>query len=275
MFDPADRPFYAALAPNDAQVMMLGFLSVALGALGYLDQSRAQGDEALAVARRLAQPFTLAMALDSSVHAVVRVGRSDIASVSAAVTRNQEFEALVVEQNFQGLLGAGLMHRGWCRAAMGQTQEGIAVLDEGFAAYRRSGFRFFMPSALSLQADAYRRAGRTAAALARLAEAVEAANAQGERYFEAEIHRLRGEVLRDAGDHAAAEECFRIAIDIARGQGAKLWELRSSVSLAQMLRDQGKRSAARDRLAPIYGWFTEGFDTPDLKEAKALLDELA
>ena len=110
--------------------------------------------------------------------------------------------------------------------------------------------------------------------MARLAEAVEAANAQRERYFEAEIHRLRGEVLRDTGDHTAAEVSFRTAIDTARHQSAKLWELRSSVSLAEMLRDQGKRAAARDLLAPVYDWFTEGFDTPDLTEAKALLDAL-
>jgi predicted ATPase len=274
LFDPADRPFYAALALQDAQVMMLGFLSAVLGALGYLDQSRAQGDEALALARRLAQPFTLAMALGSALHVAVRVARSDIASVSVALTRADELEALVAEQNFRGLLGAGLMHRGWCRAAMGQTQEGIAVLEEGFADLRSRGFRVFMPFNLSLQADAYRRAGRTAAALARLAEAVEAANAQGERYFQAEIHRLRGEVLRDAADHAAAEVSFRTAIDTARRQNAKLWELRSSVSLAEMLRDQGKRAAARDLLAPVYDWFTEGLDTPDLIEAKTLLDSL-
>jgi tetratricopeptide (TPR) repeat protein len=274
LFDPADRPFYAALSLNDAQVMMLGFLSIALGALGYLDQSRAQRDEALAVARRLAQPLTLAMALDSSTHTVVRVGRSDIASVSAALTRTEEFEALVAEQNFRGLRGAGFIYRGWCRAAMGQTQEGIATLEEGFAAWRESRWRFFMPFVLSLQADAYRRAGRTTDALARLAEAIEAANAQRERYFEAEVHRLRGEVLRDTGDHTAAEVSFRTAIEIARRQNAKLWELRSSVSLAEMLRDQGKRTEACDLLAPIYGWFTEGFDTADLKEAKDLLDGL-
>jgi predicted ATPase len=166
------------------------------------------------------------------------------------------------------------MCRGWCRAALGQIQEGVALLDEGFAAYRKSGWRFLVPWFLSLLADAYRRAGRTAAALARVAEALEAANSYQERWFEAEIHRLRGALFRDTGDHAAAEASFGTAIDIARRQNAKLWELRSSVSLAQMLRNQGKRTAARDLLAPVYDWFTEGFDTPDLTEAKALLDAL-
>jgi predicted ATPase len=133
---------------------------------------------------------------------------------------------------------------------------------------------FFVPWSLTLLADAYHRAGRTPAALARLAEALEAANAHQERWFEAEIHRLRGELLRDTGDHAAAEVSFRTAIDIARRQNAKLWELRACVSLAEMFRDQGKGTAARDLLAPVYDWFTEGFDAPDLIEAKALLDPL-
>ena len=175
-----------------------------------------------------------------------------MASASAALPRAEELEALVAEQNFRGFWGVGLMYRGWCRAALGQTQEGIALLDEGLAAYRRSEFVISMSWFLTLLADAYRRAGRTAAALARLAEALEAANACQERWFEAEIHRLRGEVLRDAADHASAEASFRTAIDIARHQNAKLWELRSGVSLAQMLRDQGNRSAARDLLAPVY-----------------------
>jgi predicted ATPase len=273
-FDPADRPFYAAMALQDAQVPMLMFLSMALSALGYLDQSRARGDEALAVARRLAQPYTLALTLYHSLRNIVRVGRANIPAASLALTRVDEMEALVAEHNFRGFWGLGVMLRGCCRAASGQTHEGIALLDEGFAAHRTTRQGFWVPFFLSLQADAYRRAGRTATALAQLIEALEATNAHQERWFEAEIHRLRGEVLRDTGDRAAAEGCFRIAIDIARHQNAKLWELRASVSFAQMLQDQGKRTEARDLLAPVYDWFTEGFDTPDLIEAKALLDDL-
>jgi predicted ATPase len=216
----------------------------------------------------------LAMAINFLIPAMVRVGRADAASALVALARAEELEALVAEQNFRGLRGVGLMRRGWCRAALGQTQDGMALLDEGFAIYRKSEMRFFVPFSLTLQADVYRRAGRTAEALARLAEALEVANASQDRWFEAEIHRLRGEVLRDSGDPFSAEASFRAAIDIARRQDAKLWELRASVSLAEMLRGQGKRSAARDLLAPVYDWFTEGFDTPDLTEAKALLEVL-
>jgi predicted ATPase len=274
LFDPADRPFYAALALQDAQAQMLNFLSQVLGSLGYLNRSRARLDEALAVARQLAQPFTLAMALVLSLPAMVRLGRDNSASAPAVLARAEELEALVAEQSFRGLPGAGLAYRGWCRAASGQTQEGIALLDQVLAAQRSNEQRLYVPWQLSLLADAYRRAGRTAAALARVEEALAAANAYQERWGEAEIHRLRGELLLDAEDHAAAEGCFRTAIDIARHQNAKLFELRASVSLAEMLRDQGKRTEARDLLAPVYHWFIEGFDTPDLSEAKALLEAL-
>jgi predicted ATPase len=275
LFDPADRPFYAALALQDTQVTMLYFLSYVLSFLGYLDQSRARADEALNAARRLAQPYTLAFALIQSVAHMVRVGRANIASASVALTRVEELEALVTEHNFRGYWGFSLMYRGWRLAASGQTQEGIALLEEGFAAHRRSEMRFQLPQYLTLLADAHRRAGRTAAALARLAEALEAANTYQERWLEAERHRLRGELLRDSEDHASAEASFRTAIDIARHQNAKLWELRSSVSLAEMLRDQDKRTTARDLLAPVYDWFTEGFDMPDLTEAKTLLAALS
>ena len=274
LFDPADRPFYAALALQDAQVTMLYFLSGVLSALGYLDQSRARGDEALAAARRLAEPYTLAFALQSSVRAVVCVGKADTALALTVLPRVEELEALVAEQNFRGFLGLTVMCRGWCRAAVGQTQEGIAALEEGFAARRKSGIVLWWSWSLTLLANAYRRAGRTAAALARLAEALKARNAYQDRWFEAEIHRLRGELLRDSRDHAAAEACFRTAIGIARHQNAKLWELRSSVSLARLLHDQGKRTVARDLLAPVCDWFTEGFEASDLTEARALLDAL-
>ena len=157
---------------------------------------------------------------------------------------------------------------------VGADAGGHRAAGQGIAAYRKIGQVFYVPWFLTLLADASHRAGRTAAALARLAEAVEAANASQERWFEAEIHRLRGEVLRDSEDHASAAACFRTAIDIARHQNAKLWELRSSVSLAHLLRDQGKRTEASDLLSPLYDWFTEGFDTSDLVEAKALLDAL-
>jgi predicted ATPase len=128
---------------------------------------------------------------------------------------------------------------------------------------------------MMLQADAFERIGRRAAALQQLAEAIGLGKKTQERWCEAELHRLKGELLKADGECDQAGACFLDALAVARHQGAKTWELRAATSLACLWRDEGKRIEARDLLAPVYGWFTEGFDTRDLKEAKALLDELA
>ena len=137
----------------------------------------------------------------------------------------------------------------------------------------------YVPNFLRLLADCYRRVGQPKEGLKYLDEAAHEAARQIEATEEhstaAEMHRLRGELLIAVGDPMAAEVSFRQAIAVAGRQKAKLWELRAAMSMARLWRDQGKRDEARDLLAPVYGWFTEGFDTRDLKEAKALLDELA
>jgi predicted ATPase len=131
-----------------------------------------------------------------------------------------------------------------------------------------------MPFFLTLLAEAEGTAKQWDEALEHLAEAERLIAETEERRDEAELHRVRGELLRSGHDHAAAERSFCQAVGIAQRQSAKFWELRAAISLARLWREQGKRDAARDLLASIYGWFTEGFDTPLLKEAKALLDEL-
>jgi predicted ATPase len=141
-------------------------------------------------------------------------------------------------------------------------------------AFRVIGSRVYVPALLILLADAYRMARQPKAGLAHLAEAEKVIQESQERSTEPEMHRLRGELLTNEGDRALAESCFRKAIGLARRQSAKLWELRAATSLARLWRDQGKPTEARDLLAPVYGWFTEGFDTPVLKDAKALLDDL-
>ena len=132
-----------------------------------------------------------------------------------------------------------------------------------------------MPFFVALQAAAYEMAGQIEEGLTLLEEALQIVERTGERWLEAELHRQKGELLLRQGHSEAAEELYCKALDIAREQEAKLWELRAAASLARLRRDQGRRTEARELLAPVYGWFTEGFDTPDLKEAKALLDELA
>jgi predicted ATPase len=160
-------------------------------------------------------------------------------------------------------------------SALGRVDEGLALLTEGLAAYRATGALVSVPNFLRLLADCYRRAGRPKEGLKYLDEAARQIEATEGRDTEADMHRLRGELLIAVGDPGAAEASFRQAIAIARKQNAKLWELRAATSLTRLWRDRGKRDEARDLLAPVYGWFTEGFDTLDLKEAKALLDELA
>jgi predicted ATPase len=168
-----------------------------------------------------------------------------------------------------------LIERGWSLAGLGRADEGIALLAAGLAGLRDQGFIVFRPWALTLLADACRMAGQWHSALAHLAEARGLAEEKEARWFQAETLRLTGDVLLMTGDAAAAEASYREAMAIAQRQSAKLWELRAAASLARLWRDQGKDAAARDLLAPVYNWFTEGFTTPVLQGAKALLEELA
>jgi predicted ATPase/class 3 adenylate cyclase len=274
LFDPADRPFYAGLTMQDARVMLLSWMS-ALFPLGYLDQAKASSSEALAEARRLGQPFSLAIGgLGFLLFHNARVGERDLSTLSSTLRHSEELIALTTEQDFPQLVSLGKIVRGWCMAALGRGPQGIELLTQGLDAHRAIGARIFMPRFLLLLADAYRETRQPQAALQQLAEADDVMRATRERSFEAEVHRLRGELLRDTGDCAGAEVHFHTALDVARSQGAKFWELRAALGLARLWCDQDKPIEARDFLAPIYGWFTEGFDAPVLKEAKSLLDIL-
>ena len=132
-----------------------------------------------------------------------------------------------------------------------------------------------MPYFLALLGTAHGAAGQGADGRRLLALALDTARASGERWFEAELYRLKGELSLADGDQATAEACFLSAIAFAREQSAKLWEFRATTSLARLWADRGKRAEASNLLVPVYGWFTEGFDSPDLRDAKTLLDELA
>jgi predicted ATPase len=167
--------------------------------------------------------------------------------------------------------------RGWALAQQGQAQEGIAQITKGFTAYRATGAEIGRPRYLTLLAEAYGTMGQPEAGLTALTEALTLADTTGERWYESEIYRLKGELLlqQSADNQVEAESCFAQAITIAQNQQAKSLELRAATSLARLWQQQGKRQEAHALLAPVYGWFTEGFDTADLKDAKALLDELA
>jgi predicted ATPase len=149
------------------------------------------------------------------------------------------------------------------------------LLKKGLSVFRATGAVLYTPWALMLIAESYAKLGSPAEGLNCLAEAAQIIETTDERCYEAELHRLRGDLLNATGDRAATERSYHQALAVAERQSAKLFELRATTSLARLWRDQGKRTEARDLLAPIYGWFTEGFDTPVLQDAKALLDQLA
>jgi predicted ATPase len=188
--------------------------------------------------------------------------------------RVDELVAVATEQAFPQWRAFGTIYRGWVKAGNGDVAEGISLLRGGLAAYRANGAELLMPHHTALVARACAMAGQIEEALAQLDAALQIVEMTGERWLEAELNRHKGQLLLRRGHSEAAEELYRKALSIAAEQGAKLWELRAAVSLARLRRDQSRLTEARDLLAPVYGWFTEGFDTPDLKEAKALLDAL-
>jgi len=181
---------------------------------------------------------------------------------------------VTTEQGFSLYRALGTLLRGWVKVKNGEMAEGISLLRSGSTAFRATGSEAFVPYYIALLARACEIVGQVEEALTLLDEALQIADRTRERWFAAELNRLKGQLLLGQGYPEAAEELYRKALRIAEEQEAKLWELRATMSLARLRRDQDRRAEARDLLAPIYGWFTEGFDTPDLREAKALLDEL-
>nr|WP_283817015.1 AAA family ATPase [Bradyrhizobium sp. AUGA SZCCT0283] len=272
LYDPAQHRSLTVLFAENARVAMLSFLSLTLGLLGFADQAQARSRESLAEARELSHPISLAFAL--SVACRLHFVLDDPRTVRL---RADELIALTTEQGFAFFLAMGTAYRGWTLAEAGDAEAGMDLLRRGIEGFRASGAAWILPFYLAQLATAHAKMGRPEDGLGRLSEAVALTEKSGVRWFEAELLRHRGELLRTAhpGAEAEAEAAFCRAIEIARQQDAKLWELRAATSLARLWRDQGKRDQARALLAPIYRWFTEGFDTLDLKEAKALLDELS
>ena len=168
----------------------------------------------------------------------------------------------------------GTIYSGWVSVKKGKTAEGMAFLRSGLAAYRATGAEQWMPHYTALLASACEAAGQVRQALALVDDALQITERTREGWFAAELNRNKGQLLLRQGHSEIAEELYRKALSIAQEQEAKLWKLRAATSLARLWGGQGRSAEASDLLAPVYGWFTEGFDTADLKEAKALLDEL-
>ena len=269
LYDPADAPCYSQLIPHDVQLLLQIHLSWLLP-LGHLDQALSHCNAALDGARRIFEPQTLTFALINAWYTRWNI-RSEPRLLLPYADENM---ALCTEHGLRLHRAFAFGQRGWCLAALGHADEGIQLLTTGLAEMRDLEFMINRPSQLTIFADACRLGGQLHAALENLAEAERLANESGERWILAETLRLRGDVLLVMGDPVAAEGSYREAIAVAEQQSAKLWELHATMSLARLWRDQGERTAAYKLLAPVYGWFTEGFDIPVLQEAKALLDEL-
>jgi predicted ATPase len=259
------------LVPHDVRVTCESFVAWTLLLLGQADQALAQSRRALAWARELSQPYTLAFALH--VNCVFHQLRGDGAILEE---RAEELVALATEQGFPHFVGSGTCFRGWAMLAVGGSiEEAISRMRWGLATKRATGAEIKVPYYLGLLAEAHRRANRIADGMSLLNEALELVERTDERWYEAELYRLMAEALITKSDRHDAERWLCRALRTAQKQGARLWELRAATSAARLWRDQGKRTDARDLLAPIYRCFTEGFDTRDLKEAAALLAELA
>jgi predicted ATPase len=196
--------------------------------------------------------------------------------VATACAYGNDSVAIASEHGFAQWVARGRILQGWADAQQGQAATGISRIRDGMAATEATGSRLSTPFHLALLAEALALAVKIEGGLTILDDALAKAAVSGERCWDAEIHRLRGELTSRLPypDPAKAEESFRTALAIAREQGTRGYELRAATSLARLWAEQGRRAEARDLLAPLYGWFTEGFATADLKEAKALLDEL-
>jgi len=269
LYDPIGHSLLPHQVGIDPHVTSQTNLALVLFCLGFPDQAMAQGSAAVAGARRLAHPPSLALSLGIGTYPLALAGDN-----LALEERVNELVSVAAEHGFSLYSAAGTILRGWAMVKNGDVTEGMALLSSGSAAYRAAGQEAWMPFFVALQAAAYEMAGQIEEGLTLLEEAFQIVERTGERWLEAELHRQKGQLLLQQGHPAAAEELYRKALRIAREQEAKLWELRAAVSLARLRRDQGRHAEARELLAPVYGWFTEGFATPDLREAKALLDDL-
>ena len=197
--------------------------------------------------------------------------RRDIEALRQSADALSDFTA---EHRLPTWEALAMMFIGYLHSHQGRHEQGLATFEQAQAFYDTFNLKLMLPIDLAWQAEALAALGRRDRALATVEQAIAIAADGGERWSEAEVCRIKGEILGQSGDRREAETCFLKAIEVAVAQAAKSFELRAATSLARLWHQHGKSAEARERLAPVYGWFTEGFETPDLKEAKALLDEL-
>ncbi|SDC68317.1 Double zinc ribbon [Variovorax sp. CF079] len=275
LHDPARHPSPAYFFVFEPGVLGLAFVAMDLWLLGYPDQALARSQAMLARAQTLSHPPDSASALTFA--AELHLFRRE---AQPARELTEAVLALATEHGFPFWLGWGTILSGWALVEQGRAAEGMERMQQGLSAYQATGAGLWRTRFLALLAEAYARAGQAEAGLKTLAEALALVELTQERVYEAELYRLKGELMLlqpgREGEEAGGEveACFLQAITIARRQGARSLELRAVMALSRLWRQQGKSAEARQMLAESYGWFTEGFDTADLQEARSLLAEL-
>jgi len=271
LYSSPQHRFHASRYGGDPGVVCLTYAALTLWLLGYPDQALHKSREALTLARELASSYSLAegLVLSAALHQLRREAQIVEEQAGSGVTLSKE-------QGFAQFLTMGLILQGWRRVGHGRAEESLAQIRRGLASWRSNGAELAVPYFLALLAEAYGEAGQLEKGLNALTEALTLVDKNDERWWEAELYRLKGELIMQisSDNQTEAEAYFQQALDSARSQQAKSLELRTATSLARLWRDQGKTGEAHDLLGRSYGWFTEGFDTADLKDAKALLDEL-
>ena len=276
LYDPRQHHEHAFLFGHDPGVVSLLYAAHVLWTLGYPDQGLARLQEALDLAGDLDHPVSIALAQGhaASHYYLRRESRPALRAAEAAIH-------VSTEHGFPLWLALGSILRGWALTEQGQVEEGIVTMRSAWASWRATGAKMERPAIATILADVYGEQGQVAEGLTLIEEALDLMEETNERWWEAEAHRVKGQLLlvqsesASEGDLSQVEACFRRAIGVAQRQQAKVWELRATVDLSRVLQRQGRLEEARRGLSDIYGWFSEGFETPDLVEAKHLLKELA
>ena len=270
LYDPQQHRSHVLLYGQDPGMSCLGFTAMVMWLLGYPDQASQLSTELVTMAQDVSDPFSLAYALNLAGRLLVFRREWHLVQEQSEATLTRS-----TEQGFAFHLAAGETMRACALTMQHPTKEGVAQIHQGLTARQTIGLKAGFPW-LAILADVRGKVGQTEEGLTALSEALTLMDTTRERLYEAEVHRLTGELLlaQSPDNHQEAESCFHNAIAIAQNQSAKSWELRAATSLAHLWQSQGKRQEAYNLLAPVYEWFTEGFDTADLKDAKALLDEL-
>jgi class 3 adenylate cyclase/predicted ATPase len=269
VYDPVGQPLLVYQAGTHPHVNSKAYLGIVLFCVGFPGEALEQSNSAIAESRKLAHPPSLAASLSLDAMLLSLDGNDALLR-----ERADELTAVATEQSFPYWRAQGAAYRGWVKVKAGDVPDGISLLRSGLTAFRSTGAKMWMTYYTALLARAYEIAGQIEDGLTVSNDALQIVEGTGERWFAAELNRYKGQLLLRQGQLEAAEELYRKALSIAEEQGAKLWELRAAASLARLRRKQGRHAEAHDLLAPVYGWFTEDFDRPDLQKAKALLEAL-